>query len=231
MKLARFIVVVFMLCLSVSFAVDFTPPSGTFDISSAVPDVVITANTMTVKDGLATLTGNVKATRATDVLTCNKAIVSKEPSWMLASLTPHLFRRETLLEQKLIRELNLEAKNIFVNETLGTFSASDSVYLRIDENSWDLATTSWSVITSDEMLGFKDSERMIFSGNVRIIEQDTNGKGNRLDLIKSRNLAILSGRAYLETKEFDEKTGKKEMRILRGNKIIYNTETKQATSK
>jgi len=104
------------------------------------------------------------------------------------------------------------------------------VHLRIEERSWDLATYTWAVITSDEMLGFRDSSRMIFSGNVKVRDQENYGYGNRLDYLKEKSLAILSGNAVLETREKNAKTGKMEPRVLKGQKIIYNTETRQAVS-
>ncbi|MDD3147199.1 MAG: LptA/OstA family protein, partial [Candidatus Riflebacteria bacterium] len=209
---------------------DFIPASDTFYIPETAPDIVITANTMTVRDGKAILEGNVKATRAGDILTCNRALVNSSPRWMLASLTPKLYRREAIPEQKVIREMNLEARNIFFDSDQGIFSASDSVHLRIEERSWDLATYTWTVITADDMLGFRDSKRMIFSGNVKVRDESRYGHGNRLDYLKERSLAILSGNAVLETQELNKKTNKIEPRILKGQKITYDTETRQAVS-
>jgi len=231
MKQTRhFLLLLFILLVAAAVAKDFQPASDTFAIPETPPDIIITANTMTVRDGNAILEGNVKATRANDILTCNRALVNSSPRWLLASMTPRLFRREALPEQKIIRETNLEARNIFYDSDNGKFSASDSVHLRIEERSWDLATYTWAVITSDEMLGFRDSSRMIFSGNVKVRDQENYGYGNRLDYLKERSLAILSGNAVLETKEKNAKTGKMEPRVLKGQKIIYNTETRQAVS-
>lgn len=229
-KTRHFLLLLFVLLVAVAVAKDFQPASDTFAIPETPPDIIITANTMTVRDGNAILEGNVKATRANDILTCNRALVNSSPRWLLASMTPRLFRREALSEQKIIRETNLEARNIFYDSDNGKFSASDSVHLRIEERSWDLATYTWAVITSDEMLGFRDSSRMIFSGNVKVRDQENYGYGNRLDYLKERSLAILSGNAVLETKEKNAKTGKMEPRVLKGQKIIYNTETRQAVS-
>ena len=226
----HFLLLLFILLVAAAVAKDFQPASDTFAIPETPPDIIITANTMTVRDGNAILEGNVKATRANDILTCNRALVNSSPRWLLASMTPRLFRREALPEQKIIRETNLEARNIFYDSDNGKFSASDSVHLRIEERSWDLATYTWAVITSDEMLGFRDSSRMIFSGNVKVRDQENYGYGNRLDYLKERSLAILSGNAVLETKEKNAKTGKMEPRVLKGQKIIYNTETRQAVS-
>jgi len=229
-KTRHLLLLLFVLLVAAAFAKDFQPASDTFAIPETPPDMIITANTMTVRDGNAILEGNVKATRANDILTCNRALVSNSPRWLLASMTPRLFRREALPVQKIIRETNLEARNIFYDSDNGRFSASDSVHLRIEERSWDLATYTWAVITSDEMLGFRDSSRMIFSGNVKVRDQENYGYGNRLDYLKERSLAILSGNAVLETKEKNAKTGKMEPRVLKGQKIIYNTETRQAVS-
>jgi len=229
-KTRHLLLLLFVLLVAAAFAKDFQPASDTFAIPETPPDMIITANTMTVRDGNAILEGNVKATRANDILTCNRALVSNSPRWLLASMTPRLFRREALPVQKIIRETNLEARNIFYDSDNGRFSASDSVHLRIEERSWDLATYTWAVITSDEMLGFRDSSRMIFSGNVKVRDQENYGYGNRLDYLKERSLAILSGNAVLETREKNAKTGKMEPRVLKGQKIIYNTETRQAVS-
>lgn len=126
--------------------------------------------------------------------------------------------------------MHLEARNIFYNVDAGKFNASNSVNLRLEERSWDLATYSWVIISSDEMVGFKDTNRLIFSGNVKIKDKDHFGRGNRLDYLKDANTAVLSGNAYVETRELNEKTGKMEKRILEGDKITYNTKTKEATS-
>ncbi len=229
-KTRHLLLLLFVLLVAAAFAKDFQPASDTFAIPETPPDMIITANTMTVRDGNAILEGNVKATRANDILTCNRALVSNSPRWLLASMTPRLFRREALPVQKIIRETNLEARSIFYDSDNGRFNASDSVHLRIEERSWDLATYTWAVITSDEMLGFRDSSRMIFSGNVKVRDQENYGYGNRLDYLKEKSLAILSGNAVLETREKNAKTGKMEPRVLKGQKIIYNTETRQAVS-
>lgn len=210
--------------------INFTPASGTFFIPETPPSIVITANTMLVKDGIAMLEGDVKATREGDILTCNRALVSNSPRWLLASLTPRLYRRETIPEQKIIRETNLEARNIYFDSDSGKFNASDSVNVKIEERSWDLATYTWAVITADEMLGYRDSKRMIFSGNVKIRDKDRFGRGHRLDYMKETSTAILSGDAMVETTEFNKKTGKLEKRIIEGQKITYNTDTREAVS-
>lgn len=222
-----------LLCISLSVLateISFEPATDTFHIPDTKPDIVITANTMLVKNGIATLEGDVKATRAGDILTCNRALVSNSPRWLLASLTPRLYRRETVPEMKIVRETNLEARCIFFDSDKGRFNASDSVNVKIEERSWDLATYSWVVVTADEMLGFRDNGRLIFSGNVRIKDKESFGRGHRLDYLKESSTAILTGDAMVETMELNKKTGKMEKRRLEGQKITYNTETKEAVS-
>ena len=225
-----FAFLLFCLLAGASLADDFVPASDSFSIPVTPPDIIITANTMSVRNDQAILEGNVKATRESDILTCNRALVNSSPRWMLASLTPRLYRREAIPGQKVIRETNLEARNIFYDSDNGQFNASDSVHLRIEERTWDLATYTWAVITADEMLGFRDSKRMIFSGNVKVRDQERYGHGNRHDYLKDKSLAILSGNAVLETRQKNEKTGQMEPRILKGQKIVYDTQTRQAYS-
>lgn len=209
---------------------DFTPPSEAFNIPDTRPDVVITSSTMTVKDGIAILEGTVRATRQTDVLTCGRAVVSNSPRWMHATLAPRIYRKESILEQKLIRETTVEARSIFFDNENGKFNASDTVHVKIDERTWDLATHTWVIITSDEMTGYRDSNRLLFTGNVIIRDKERFGRGNRLDYLQDSSTAILTGDAYIETTEINEKTGEEEKRIIQGNKITYNTETREATS-
>ncbi|MDD2624696.1 MAG: hypothetical protein PHQ02_07745, partial [Candidatus Riflebacteria bacterium] len=145
----------------------FVPPVGAFDIPDTAPETVITANRLSLKDGIALLEGAVNMKRENETLTCGKAIVSNEPRWMLASITPRVYRKENIDERKVIQELNLEAKNIYANDVEGKLNASSSVYVRVEERSWDLASFTWAVITSDDLLAFRESERVIFSGNVK----------------------------------------------------------------
>jgi len=232
-KQVKILLAMALLCIALSVMateISFEPGSMTFHIPESKPDIVITANTMLVKDGIATLEGDVRATREDDILTCNRALVSNSPRWLLASLTPRIYRRETIPEQKLIRETNIEARSIFFDSDKGRFNASDSVNVKIEERSWDLATYSWVIITADEMLGFRDQKRLIFSGNVRIKEKDSYGRGHRLDYLQDTSTAILTGDAMVETQELNKKTGKMEKRLLEGQKITYNTETKEAVS-
>lgn len=213
---------------------DFIPASDTFSIRKENPDAIILADCMTVKDGLVFLEGRVKATRQTDILTCNKATLSNKPQWMLATIKPNLFRKESIAETRVVREMNISAKNIYVGKDDGLISASDTVVVSIDETTWDLATHTRVVITADDMIGKEDSERLIFSGNVRIYEPEgptpSDGKGNRLDYLRKRSLAILSGNAYINTWEINSETGQKERRNLKGKRVIYNTLTKEGVS-
>lgn len=229
MKTVTKILVLMLILAQTALAVS-EPASDTFVIPERKPDVIITANTMTVKDDLAYLEGNVKAIREGDILTCNRAIVSQKPQWVLASLTPKLYRKQSVPELKVTREMHLEARNIFYDSDGGKFNASDSVTVRLEEKSWDLATYTWALITADAMVGFKESNRLIFSGNVKIKDKDHFGRGNRLDYLKDSNTAILSGNAYVETQEFNAKKGQMEKKTIEGQKITYNTETKEATS-
>jgi len=232
-KQVKILLAMALLCFALSVMateISFEPGSMTFHIPESKPDIVITANTMLVKDGIATLEGDVRATREGDILTCNRALVSNSPRWLLASLTPRIYRRETIPEQKLIRETNIEARSIYFDSDKGRFNASDSVNVKIEERSWDLATYSWVIITADEMLGFRDQKRLIFIGNVRIKEKDSYGRGHRLDYIHESSTAILTGDAMVETQELNKKSGKMEKRRLEGQKITYNTETKEAVS-
>ncbi len=222
-----------MICLAIGAGAVLwaqEPASDTFAIPERLPDIVITANTMTVKDEIAYLEGNVKATRAGDILTCNRALASQKPRWVLASLTPKLYRKEMNYQLKVHREMHLEARNIFYDIDSGRFNASDSVSVRLEEKTWDLATYSWVLITADAMAGFKDSNRLLFSGNVKIRDKENFGQGNRLDYLKDSSTAILSGNAFVETQEFNAKKGKFEKRIVEGQKISYNTKTKEASS-
>ncbi len=214
--------------------VEFIPPSDAFKIPEEKADATIFADTMTIKGQLAILEGRVKATRLTDVLTCSKATVSNKPQWIHATIKPNLYRKESIYETKVIREMNLSARNIYVCNDDGSLSASDTVVLTIDETSWDLASHSRVIITSDDLIGRRDSERLIFSGNVKIFEPEgenpSDGSGNRLDLLQKRNIAILSGNAVINTWEVNPETNEREKRILTGKRITYNTVTKEAIS-
>jgi lipopolysaccharide export system protein LptA len=208
----------------------FIPPPGSFDEPKGPPTTVINANRLYMKDKRATLEGDVKMTRENETLTCGKAFVSETPRWLLASISPQIYRKERIEERKIVQEMNLEAKNIYANDDEGRISASPSVHLRVEERSFDLASHTWATITSDDMLAFRESDRAIFSGHVKFRDPDSFGSGNRLDYARRLGLVVISGNAYLETKEINAETGEKETRILRGKIITYNTETREAVS-
>ena len=133
--------------------------------------------------------------------------------------------------------MNITAKNIYLNRDNGLLSASDTVVVSIDETTWDLATHTRVIITSDDLIGREDSERLIFSGNVKIYEPEgenpSEGRGNRLDYLRKRSLAVLSsagGDAYIHTWELNPETNQKEKRTLKGKRVIYNTVTKEGIS-
>ncbi len=213
---------------------EFIPPAEAFAIKQEKPDAVVLADTMTMKDGQAVLEGRVKATRANDILTCSKATLWNEPESMLATIKPNLFRKESILETKVIREMNISAKNIYVRKEDGYLSASDTVVVSIDETTWDLATHTRVIITADDLIGVQDSERLIFSGHVKIYEPEgenpSDGKGNRLDYLRKRSIAVLSGNAYVNTWEVNPETNMKERRTLTGKRVMYNTLTKEGVS-
>lgn len=213
---------------------DFVPAENTFAIKQQKADVVVVGDTLTVKDGQCTLEGRVKATRQYDVLTCSKAILNNNPQWMLATIKPNFFRKESIIETKIVREMNISAKNIYLCRDDGTLSASDTVVVSIDETTWDLATHTRVIITADDLIGKEDSERLIFSGNVKIFEPEgetpSNGRGNRLDYLRKKSVAVLSGNAFVSTWEFNPDTNQKERKTLSGKRVIYNTLTKEGIS-
>lgn len=209
----------------------FIPPKGAFDIPAGIPETIITANRLSIKDGLAVLEGNVKARQTDRELTCGKAFLRNNPKWILATHSPNIYYKEKIVERKVIQELRLDAKNIAANEGTGIMTASPSVHVRVEERSWDLASFSWCVITSEDMIGIRDSERLIFTGRVNIIDGDNNkGHGNRLDYARKLGVAVLSGNAEMEYWELNKETGQKEKRTLSGEVITYNIETKEAIS-
>ena len=216
---------------------DFIPASDTFAIRKEKPDAVILADTLTARDGIITLEGRVKATRQNDILTCQQAQLSNKPQWILATIRPSLFRKESIFETRVVREMNITAKSIYLGKDDGLLSASDTVVVTIDETTWDLATHTRVVITSDDLIGKEDSERLIFSGNVKIYEPEgespSDGKGDRLDYLRKRSLAVLSsasGNALINTWELNPDTNQKEKRSLKGKRVIYNTLTKEGIS-
>lgn len=216
---------------------EFIPATSSFFIKKEKADAIIFSDSLTLKDGIATLEGHVKATRLNDVLTCNRAILSNKPQWILATIRPNLHRKESIFELKVVREMNISARNIYLNKDDGSLSASDTVVVSIDETTWDLATHTRVIITSEELVGKEDSERLIFSGNVKIYEPEgetpSDGRGNRLDYLRKRSIAVLSsssGDAIINTWEMNPETQQKEKRTLKGKRVIYNTLTKEGIS-
>ena len=240
MKKYIFIIVLFVAYFTAVYAVSnvsnkeydpqtFIPPKGAFETPKGAPETTITANRLSIKDGLAILEGNVRARQTDKELTCEKAFLRDKPRRLLASITPRIYYKERVVERKVVQELNLEAKNIAANEGTGVMTASPSVHLRVEERSWDLASFSWCVITSEAMLAIKDSERIIFTGRVNLIDGDNNkGHGNRLDYARKLGVAVLSGNAEMEYWELNKDTKQKEKRTMKGNVITYNLETKEA---
>lgn len=217
------------LCSSLN-AVSFVPASDTFNIPKEPPDIKITANTMLVENSIATLQGNVKATKENDTLTCQKALVSNSPQWLLASITPCLRRIEPLKEPMISRKITLKADSIYVNADENTINASSSVELHIEEKAQNPASSTWVTVLSTEMTGYKNSNYIIFKGSVRVTDNENRfGKGDCLEYKKDESLAILSGSALLEVWEAN-KQGKREKRTLTGQTITYDTDTKEAIS-
>ena len=242
MKKNALILFVFVVYLTAVYAISnvsnkeydpitFIPPKGAFETPAGPPETTITSNSLLIKDGLLILEGNVKARQTDRELTCGKAFLRDKPKRLLASITPRIYYKERVIERKVIQELNLEAKNIAANEGTGRMTASPSVHLRVEERSWNMASFTWCVITSESMLAIKDSERIIFTGRVNLIDGDGNkGHGNRLDYARKLGVAVLSGDAEMEYLELNKDTNQKEKRTLRGNVITYNLETREAIS-
>lgn len=230
---SRKFIIYFLFLISVATIIraeTLTIASDVFIIPTRKPDAIITANTLVVKDGIALLEGNVKAIRGNDILTCNRAILNQSEEWIVATLTPRLYQKVAIVETKVTRESTLDARTIKWNGKSGKFNASDSVNMKIDEKTWDLATHSWVIISADNMLGYRDKEHLIFNGKVKIRDKDHFGRGQRLDYFKKSSTAIITGDAYVETKEWNRKKAKFEKKIITGKKITYNTKTKDVTS-
>lgn len=213
---------------------DFIPATGTFDVPRASPDMVIIANTMTVKDGQAILERNVRATRSTDVLTSQHLLLNDEPRWVLATEDPELTRNERVDESGVFRKTHLTADRIYFNAEKEYFNASESVFLKITETPFQARSSqeesSWVEIMSDEMFWYSEKELLQFIGNVSVRDSDSYATSDKLDYFQDKSVAVLTGNARVETKEFNERTGEMEDRILEGEKITYNTETRVATS-
>jgi hypothetical protein len=199
----------------------FTPPVPTF-----LETMKITPPPIRVVQ----LMGRVKAVRGDDILTAGMALLSRKDDWVLASLTPRLYRKEAIPEKKAVRETTIDALTILWLNKTGEIQASSSVVVKVEERTWDLATYSWVVISSDEMVGYKETKKMRFTGAVRIQDKDHFGTGQRLDYDRASSTVILSGDAKVEAEKWSEKEKKMVKHILTGEKITYDLDTKQASS-
>ena len=221
-------------CLCADNKADFVPATGTFDVPETSPDMVIIANSMTVVDGQAILERNVRATRSTDVLTSQHLLLNDEPRWVLATEDPELIRNERIDESGVFRNTHLVADRIYFNAEKEYFNASESVFLKIVETPFQARSSqeesSWVEIKSDEMFWYSEDELLKFTGNVSVRDSDSFATSDKLDYYQDKSIAILTGNARVETVEFNERTGEMEDRILEGEKITYNTETRIATS-
>ncbi len=205
-------------------------PAELFLIPAAQPETIITAERLEVSSGTATLIGRVKAVRETDLLTAGKVVMGQNPTWLLATLTPRLFRKESILQQQMTRESTLDATNIRWNSASGEIDASDSVVLKVEERTWDLGTYTCVIISADRMRGFRDQKTMTFDGNVKINDQKRFGQGRHLDYFKASSTVVLSGDARVETEEWSEKNKRMEKRTIEGQRIEYRTDTKAMQS-
>lgn len=208
----------------------FPAASDSFRIPPEKPDTTITAQLMRFQNGLVILEGNVRAVRETDLLTCGRALLKNNPRWMLASITPRLYRKESVLEKKAVREMTLDARNILWKDGTGEINASDSVNTKVEERTWDLATYSWVIISANAMDGHRDSNVLNFHGSVKIKDKDHFGQGDHLRYDKASTTATLTGNAVVEMEKWSEKEKKMVKHILTGEKITYNTTTKEAAS-
>jgi len=204
--------------------------SATFYIPTTQPETIITAQTLYVASGIATLEGNVKAVKEGDLLTAGRALMGQNPQWLLASLTPRLFRKETIEDKQVSRETTLDARVIYWNSTTGEFDASDSVVVKIEERSWDLATYTWAIISADHMMGFRGDKQMKFDGNVRLKDKTRFGQGEHLDYFKASSTAVLIGNAHLEGEEWNAKEKMMKKRTVDGQRIEYHLDTKAMQS-
>ena len=201
-----------------------------FHIPPEPPETTINANSLSFKPGSIILNGNVTASRGQDILTCQRAFLNKDPEWMLASVAPRLHRKENLPDKKAERETTLDANNILWHSKDGRIEASDSVIVTIEEKTWDLATYSKVLISANYMEGFRESQHLRFSGNVKINDKTRFGQGDNLDYDKASSTATLTGNARVETEKWNQKEKKMEKDIITGEIITYNFDTKQANS-
>ena len=204
--------------------------SNPFYIPDEPPETTIRANNLSFKPGSIFLKGNITASRGTDLLTCQRAILNKEPEWMLASVSPRLYRKESVAEKKADRETTLDANNILWSTKDGRLEASDSVTVTIEEKTWDSATYTKVLISGDYMEGFRESGNLRFSGNVKLNDKSRFGQGDNLDYHKASSTATLIGNARVETEKWNQKEKKMVKDIITGETITYNFDTKQANS-
>lgn len=241
--------------LSVAFPPGAGLPDELFVIPASPPQTIITAEMLTMASGVATLEGRVRAVREaviteppasasgggplpergsevrqSDLLTAGRARLGQNPDWMLASLTPRLFRKETILGKQLVRESTLDAATIWWNSTTGELDASDSVVVKIEERTWDLGTHSWVIISADAMHGHRDRHTLTFHGNVRLKDKTRFGQGDHLDYFKASSTAVLTGNAHVEGEEWSEKNKRMEKRTIDGQRIEYHLDTKAMQS-
>ncbi len=230
-------------------------PDELFVIPASPPQTIITAEMLTMASGVATLEGRVRAVREaviteppspasgvpplpgrdpevrqSDLLTAGRARLGQNPDWMLASLTPRLFRKETIMEKHLVRESTLDAAAILWNSTTGELDASDSVVVKIEERTWDLGTYSWVIISADAMRGHRDRHTLTFHGNVRLKDKTRFGQGDHLDYFKASSTVVLTGNARVEGEEWSEKNKRMEKRTIDGQRIEYHLDTKAMQS-
>ncbi len=214
----------------VAFPPGASLPAELFLIPTEQPETIITAERLEVASGVATLIGRVKAVREGDLLTAGKVILGQNPDWMLATLTPRLFRKESIASQQLTRETTLDATNIRWDSASGEIDASDSVVLKVEERTWDLGTYTCIIISADRLRGFRGQNTLTFDGNVKINDQKRFGQGRHLDYYKASSTVVLSGDARVETEEWSEKNKRMEKRIIDGQRIEYRTDTKAMQS-
>ncbi|HOY66755.1 MAG TPA: hypothetical protein PLP29_07680 [Candidatus Ozemobacteraceae bacterium] len=208
------------------------PPIATepFLVPGTPPGTTITAASMRFAEGRITLDGNVRAVREPDLLTSGLAHLYQDSRRLHATLSPRLFRKESLPEKKSTREMTLDATDIVWNDASGTINASSAVTVRLEERTWDLATYSWLLISSDAMEGDRDTRTMHFSGNVKVKDRERFGQARHLDYDRASSTVTLSGDAMVETEEWSPKEQRMVKRKLNGQVIRYDTETKAASS-
>lgn len=201
-----------------------------FCIPDTPPNMTITAAAMHFASGVVVLEGNVRAVREPDLLTCGQARLYEQPRRIHATYVPRLFRRESLPEKRSTREMTLDATDIVWNDASGTINASSGVAMKLEERTWDLATYSWVIISGDAMEGDRTMKQLRFDGNVKVKDREHFGQGKHLDYDRASSTATLTGDALVETEEWSPKEQRMVKRILTGQIIRYNTETKAASS-